>query len=89
MTYYTVDVSTLPFWDETPKYPLVRILGYTVNPVVVTSTVNRDAKDGFTNRLSTLSRPPPKGGFCLATRALLLNFRARVAKTIHKLFTNI
>lgn len=65
MTNYTVDTTTIfeYRWDETPKYPLVRVLGYTVNPVVVTSTVNRDAKDGFTNRLSTLSRPPPKGGF--------------------------
>ena len=65
MTNYTVDTTTIfeYHWDETPKYPLVRVLGYTVNPVVVTATVNRDAKNGFTNRLSTLSRPPPKGGF--------------------------
>ena len=74
MTYYTVDVSTFPFWDETPKYPLVRVLGYTVNPVVVTSTVNRDAKDGFTNRLSTLSRPPPKGGFSFGDACSPYNF---------------
>jgi hypothetical protein len=80
MTNYTVDTTTVfeYRWDEPIKYPLVKVLGYTVNPVVVTSTVNRDAKNGFTNRLSTLSRPPPKGGFCLTTRALPLNFRARV-----------
>lgn len=63
MTNYIIDPTVFVFVSDRPKYPLVRVLGYTVNPVVVTSTVNRDAKNGFTNRLSTLSRPPPKGGF--------------------------
>ena len=76
MTNYTVDTTAIfeYRWDETPKYPLVRVLGYTVNPVVVTSTVNRDAKDDFTNRLSTLSRPPPKGGFSFGDACSPYNF---------------
>lgn len=70
MTNYTVDTTVFEYrWDEPIKYPLVRVLGYTVNPVVVTSTVNRDANDDFTNRLSTLSRPPPKAVFYLARRS--------------------
>lgn len=71
MTNYIVDTTAIfeYRWDETPKYPLVRVLGYTVNPVVVTSTVNRDANDNFTNRLSTLSRPPPKAVFVWARRS--------------------
>jgi len=84
MTNYTVDTTTIfeYRWDETHKYPLVKVLGYTVNPVVVTNTVNRDAKNGFTNRLSTLSRPPPKGGFCLARRPYPHFFGGRRAKQI-------
>lgn len=64
MTNYnhTVDYTVFVFTIDRPKYPLVKTIGHTVNPVMVTNTVNRSAKDGFTNRLSILSRPPPNGG---------------------------
>ena len=59
MTTYITDIAVFPCWDEPPKYPLVRVLGYTVNPVVTTNTVNRRSEINFTHRLVTLSRPPP------------------------------
>lgn len=65
MTNYnhTVDYTAFVFTIDRPKYPLVKTIGHTVNPVVIINTINRSAKDDFTNRLSTLSRPPPNGGF--------------------------
>lgn len=71
---YTVDYTVFAFIFDRPKYPLVKTIGHTVNPVVVTNTVNRSAKDGFTNRLSTLSRPPPNGGLLFGDACSPYNF---------------
>ena len=59
MTIYAVDFSSIRWifiYDDREVYPMVRRLGNTVDrPTEITKPATLS---------NTLSRPPPKGGFC-------------------------